>query len=118
MPRDLRLLIANYGATCQPTQLMSYLNQQIRACEARNFHGNALCQPASDGWRLCPFYDHAYTTYEAPVLHEHCQKTPDADGALVQRCSYIWTLAGEVPPADSPTPRSGFAPTGFDQPSN
>ena len=114
MPGDLRPLIANYGATCQPTQLVSYLNQQIRACEARNFHGNAHCQPASDGWRLCaPFYDHAYTTYEAPVLHEHCEKTPDADGALVQRCSYTWTLAGEVPPADSQTPWPGFG-----QPSN
>ena len=73
---------------------MDYLNQQISWCGLRNLDGNADCRPTGDEWQLCtPFYDHAYTTYEAPQLHKQCEEVPDTDGTIVERCTYTWVLA-------------------------
>lgn len=96
---DVRPMIASYGATCQPTQLVAYLNQQIRWCGLRNMDGNSNCRPRGDEWRICaPFYDHPVTTYEAPRLREQCQPTPGTDGSMAEHCTYTWTLAdGAVP---------------------
>ncbi len=99
---DVRPLIVSYGATCQPAQLMAYLNQQIRWCGLRNFDGTADCRPTGDEWRMCaPFYDHPVTAYEAPRLDEECEEVPDADGTLVERCTYTWV------PADAPVSAGG-----------
>jgi hypothetical protein len=99
LPADVRPLIASYGATCQPDQLVAYLNQQISWCELRNFDGNADCRPSGDEWQLCaPFFDNAYTTYEAPQLREQCEEVPNTDGTLVERCTYTWVLADEAVP--------------------
>jgi len=58
----VRPLIASYGTTCQPTQLVAYLNQQISWCGLRNFDGTPECRPTGDEWRMCaPFYDHPVT---------------------------------------------------------
>lgn len=131
LPGDIRPLIVSYGAQCQPPTLVSYLNAQIQWCEARNFDGSADCKPSGDEWRMCaPFFDNAYTTYEAPRLNERCTMVTDADGNETKRCTYTWTEAGApLPPAEpaAPTEASpipgrltipGFAPTGFALPSN
>lgn len=99
LPGDLLPLIANDGATCQPPQLVSDLNQQIRACEARTDDCHKNCRPTGQEWRICAtFYDHPYTTYEAPQLYAVCGQEYGDNGYLEQRCTYIWTLAGEAPP--------------------
>lgn len=129
LPSDIRPLIVSYGAQCQPLTLVSYLNAQIQWCEARNFDGSADCKPGGDEWRMCaPFYDNAYTTYEAPRLNERCTMVTDANGYETERCTYTWTEAGVPPPVEpaptttTPSPvRSsipGFSPTGFAFPSN
>ena len=112
LPGDVRPLIVNYGATCQPAQLVAYLNQQIQWCEARNVDNTSDCQPSGDEWRLCAsFYESGYTTYEAPQLHKQCVKVPDTDGSLTERCTFLWTEAGVEPPADSLASQTGFVPT-------
>jgi len=116
LPADIRPLIASYGAQCQPPTLVSYLNAQIQWCEARNLDGSADCKPSGDEWRMCaPFYDHAYTTYEAPRLNERCTMVTDADGYETERCTYIWTEAGAPPPPADPAPTAEVqpAPTRF-----
>ena len=125
LPGDVRPMIARYGATCQPTQLVSFLNAQIRLCEMRSADGSGDCRPTGDEWRICaPLYDHAYTTYEAPRLHERCQRQPDGDGYLAEHCTYTWIEASVIPPATAPAtlpgfgPLPGFAPTGFGLPSD
>ena len=99
LPGDLLPLIANDGATCQPPQLVSDLNQQIRACEARTDDCHKNCRPTGQEWSMCAtFYAHPYTTYEAPQLHEVCGQEYGDNGYPEQRCTYIWTLAGEATP--------------------
>ena len=63
LPGDVRPLIASYGATCQPSTLVNWLNAQIRSCEIRNWDDSDDCQPTGNEWRMCaPFFDHGYTT--------------------------------------------------------
>jgi hypothetical protein len=112
LPGDVRPLIVNYGAICQPAQLVAYLNQQIRWCETRNVDNTSDCQPSGDEWRLCAsFYESGYTTYETPQLHKQCVEVPDTDGSLTERCTFVWTEAGVEPPADSLASQTGFVPT-------
>ena len=69
LPGDVRPLIARYGATCQPGTLVNWLNTQIRSCEIRTWDDSDDCRPTGNEWRMCaPFFDHGYTTYEAPTL--------------------------------------------------
>jgi len=129
LPADIRPLIASYGAQCQPPTLVSYLNAQIQWCEARNIDGTADCKPSGDEWQMCaPFFDNAYTTYEAPRLNERCTMVTDADGYETERCTYTWTEAGATPPVEpapattTPSPVRpsipGFFPARFALPSN
>lgn len=131
LPADIRPLIVSYGAQCQPPILVSYLNAQIQWCETRNLDGSADCKPSGDEWRMCaPFYDNAYTTYEAPRLNERCTMVTDADGYETERCAYTWTEAGAPPSPAEPAAQTGaspiqgriaipgFALTGFALPSN
>lgn len=107
LPGDVLPMLANYGATCQPPQLVNDLNQQIRTCEAQNVDHTMDCRPTGQEWRVCaPFYDNAYTTYQAPQLHDLCAAGAGVYGYLGQGC-YVWTLAGEAPPTWDPTAQSG-----------
>jgi hypothetical protein len=120
MPGDVRQLLARYGATCQPATLVSRLNAQIHACEAREADDPTTCQPTGNEWQVCAsFYGHGYTAYDAPELHEMCARVRDTDGSLVERCDYAWTEAGAEAPELDPTRRGGvghwpgFAPAGW-----
>lgn len=114
LPADIRPLIVTYGAQCQPSTLVNHLNAQIQWCEAHNLDGSADCKPRGDEWQGCaPFYDHAYTAYEAPRVDERCRRVTDTDGYQRQRCTYAWVEADAPPlPAESTTP------TGYALPSN
>ncbi len=95
LPGDVRPMIARYGATCQPTQLVSHLNGQVRACQMRRTDGVDDCKPSGNEWRICAaFYDHGYTVYEPPRLQEQCSRERDGNGYWTERCSYSWTIAG------------------------
>jgi hypothetical protein len=105
----VRPLIARYGATCQPGTLVNWLNAQTRSCEIHNSDDSDDCRPTGNEWRVCaPFFEHGYTTYEAPTLHEQCHEERDGDGYRVELCSYTWTEAGapafvETTPAQTST---------------
>jgi hypothetical protein len=107
LPGDVRPLIARYGATCQSSTLVNWLNAQIRSCQIRNWDDSDDCRPTGNEWRMCaPFFDHGYTTYEAPTLHERCREERDGDGYLVETCSYTWTEAGAPAPVETSTTRT------------
>jgi len=97
LPGDVRPMIAHYGATCQPNQLVSDLNDQIRSCPARDMNSGDDCEPTGNEWRICAaFFDHGYTIYAPPRLNERCTRERDDDGYWTQRCSYTWTSAGST----------------------
>jgi hypothetical protein len=101
LPGDVRPLIARYGATCQPSTLVNWLNAQIRSCQIRDWDD---CRPTGNEWQMCAaFFDHGYTTYAPPTLHERCREERDGDGYLVETCSYTWTQAGAPAPAGTPS---------------
>ena len=101
LPGDVRPMMARDGVTCQPTQLVSYLNSQIRLCELIAEDSDD-CEPRGDEWLICAaYYDHEYTTYEPPELHESCSEECDDDGYCTETCTYTWIVAS------SPAPESG-----------
>jgi hypothetical protein len=98
LPGDVRALLARDGARCQPPELVRHLNDPIRRCERRAGDAAAACRPTGNEWRTCAaFYDHAYTTYEAPRLQERCRRASDPDGYVTRRCAYTWTTAETSP---------------------
>ena len=116
LPGDVRPMIARYGATCQPSTLVSYLNGRIRACEMRDREGEDDCAPTGNEWRVCAaFYDHGYTVYEPPQLQERCSRERGDDGYWMERCTYTWTSAGSAAPAAEGSPLSGLAPSSLDR---
>ena len=116
LPGDVRPMIARYGATCQPTQLVRYLNGQIRSCQVRATDGVDDCEPSGDEWRICAaFYDHGYTVYDPPQLQEQCSRERGDDGYWTERCSYTWVGAGSAAPAAEGSPLSGLAPSSLDR---
>ena len=108
LPGDVRPMIARYGATCQPSQLVRYLNGQIRSCQMRATDGVDDCEPSGDEWRICAaFYDHGYTVYEPPQLQEHCSRERGDDSYWTERCTYTWVSAGSAVSAPTGAPLSG-----------
>ena len=119
LPGDVRPMIARYGATCQPTQLVRYLNGQIRSCQIRATDSGDECEPSGNEWRVCAsFYDHGYTVYEPPQLQEQCSRERDDDGYWTERCSYSWISAGDAASVTERSPLSGLVPSSLGRPAN
>jgi len=112
LPGDVRPMIARYGATCQPSQLVRSLNGQIRSCQMRATDSGDDCEPSGNEWRVCAsFYDHGYTVYEPPLLQEQCSRERDDGGYWTERCSYIWINAGDAAAATEGSPLSELVPS-------
>jgi hypothetical protein len=112
-------MVARYGATCQPSRLVSYLNGRIRSCRMRATDGVDDCEPNGNEWRICAaFYDHGYTIYEPPQLQEQCRRERGDDGSWTERCSYTWTGAGDAASATEGSPLSGLAPSSLGRTAN